>query len=207
MYEGYQEIKTESFWGAIAAIVFFQIVGYMIFQSFISYLEQPFMFVWGCIWLLVFMFFQSKMMREIRQFLSRKSPRSATLSLRQIDDWIKFFLTIIFSVILLLFILGYYPFPKTDYDIFKLALFFIFSLFVSSIFSAQYQKTVPETKSMKFSGSPLGGVFGGLFFVIFGYLIENYADDPTFNFYILGMPGMGFIMMCLTILLVEDQIK
>ena len=207
MYEDYREIVVESFWGVIASLVFFQIFGYMVFQSFINYFDNAFMLFYGSIWLLVFLFFQSKMMVKIRNFLSKNSLKSATLSLRQKDDWFKFILTFIFAAILVLFLLGYYPFPKSEYDILKLIAFYIFSLVVTSIFSVKLQEIKPETKNLKYQGSPLGGVFCGIFFVLLGYFFDKYANVNNFNFYIAGMPGMGVIMMCMTIWLFEDQIK
>ncbi len=207
MYEGYKEIVVESFWGSIASLVFFQIFGYIVFQSFISYLDNLFMLFYGSIWLLTFLFFQSKVMVKIRFFLSKKSLKSTTFSLRQKDDWFKFILTIIFLIVWILFLVGYYPFPRSEYDIFKLIAFYIFSLVISSLFSTKIQKVMPETKNLKYHGSLLGGILAGLFFVILGYFFDKYADITFFNFYIPGMAGMGFVMMCLTIWLLQDQIK
>ena len=202
-----RDIKIESFWGAIANIVLFQVFGFIIFQAFFAYLDKIFMMFWGGLWLIVLLFFQSKMMAEIRQFLSKKSERSATLSLRQIDDWVKFVLTIVFALILVLFSLGYYPFPKADFDLTKLILFYVFSLTASSVFSSLFKSALPKSGKMKYSGSPLGGVFCGLFFVLIGYFIENFTDEELINFYLPGMPGIGIMVICLSILLLEDQIK
>jgi len=203
----HKDIKIESFWGAIANIALFQIFGFIVFQAFVAYLNNLFMMFWGGIWLIVLLFFQSKMLAEIRQFLSKKSARSATLSLRQLDDWVKFILTIVFILILVSFSLGYYPFPKADFDVIKLVLFYIFSIVTSSVFSSLFKSALPKSGKMKYSGSPLGGFFGGLFFVLFGYFIENFTDEEFINFYLPGMPGIGFMVICLSILLLEDQIK
>ena len=93
-YSDYKQIKAESFWGAIASLILFQIFGFLVFQAFVYYLDNPFMLIYGSIWILAFLFFQSKMIAKIRVFLSKQSVKTATLSLRQIDDWIKFTLTI-----------------------------------------------------------------------------------------------------------------
>jgi hypothetical protein len=206
-YIGYEEIKVESFWGAIASIIFFQIFGYLIFQSFISYLDNLFMIFYGSIWLLVFLFFQYKMMSKIRGFLSKKSAKTATLSLRQKDDWTKFILTLIFIVILILFIFGFYPFPQKEYDIFHLVMFYIFSLGVSSIFSIIIQKRIPQTKELKYQGSLGGGIVVGIMFLLLAYFFDIYGTFSFFNFYFIGMVGFGVIMICLTIWLLQDQIK
>ena len=202
-----QEIVVESYWGAIANIVLFQIFSFIIFQAFVAYLDNLFMMFWGGLWLIVLLFFQSKMMAQIRQFLSKKSVRSATLSLRHFDDWVKFVLTIVFILVLFLFFLGYYPFPKADFNFVILILFFVFSITASSVFSSLFNSALPKSGKMKYSGSPLGGFFGGLFFVLIGYFIEYFTDEELINFYLPGMPGIGIMVICLSILLLEDQIK
>lgn len=207
MDENYKDVVVDSFWGAIACIIFFQIFGYLIFQSFISYLDNMLMLFYGGIWLLVFLYFQSKLMAKIRDYLSKNSIKSATLSLRQLDDWFKFILTITFSAILILFILGYYPFPQKKYNILHLVLFYIFSLIISSIFSMTIQKSIPKTKNLKYRGNLVGGFFAGGFFVLLAYLFDKFKQDSFLNFYLIGMIGFGFMTICLTIWLVNDQIK
>jgi len=207
-YYTYKEIKAESFWGAIASIVLFQIFGFIIFQAFIFYLDSPFMLFYGSIWLLVLLFFQSKMFAKIRVFLSKQTVKSATLSLRQIDDWAKFILTLIFIAVLILFFFDYYPFPIKDYDILHLIAFFVFSWVVCSIFSIKIQEGMPQTKNLKFQGSIGGGIIVGLMFMGLAYVFDRFADfELFFNFYLIGMAGLGIIMICLTIWLLQDQIK
>ena len=203
-----KEIVVDSFWGAIANIIFFQIAGFFIFQSIIFYLDNLFMMFYGGIWLLVLLYFQSKIMAKIRNYISSKSVKSATLSLRQVYDWIKVTLTIIFVLIFILFIFGFYPFPKKQYDLFSLILFYIFSLGIASIFSIWLERSIPQTKNIKFSGSPIGGIIVGIIFLLIAYFFDKVSGDLLmFNFYLLGMPGIGIITICLTILLLRDQVK
>ena len=203
-----KEIKAESFWGAIANIFLFQIFGFIIFQAFIFYLDNPLMLFYGSIWLLALLFFQSKVLAKIRSFLSKQSIKSATLSLRQIDDWIKFVLTLFFIIILILFYFGFYPLPKKDWDAFSLIAFFVFSWIVSSIFSIKIQETRPQTKKLKFQGSAGGGIAVGIMFILIAYFFETVSSPSDyFNFYLPGMAGLGIVMMCLTVLFLEDQIK
>jgi len=203
-----KEIVVDSFWGAIANIIFFQIAGFFIFQSFIFYLDNLFMMFYGGIWLLVLLYFQSKIMAKIRNYISSKSVKSATLSLRQVYDWIKVTLTIIFVLIFILFIFGFYPFPKKQYDLFSLILFYIFSLGIASMFSIWLERSIPQTKNIKFSGSPIGGIIVGIIFLLIAYFFDKVSGDLLmFNFYLLGMPGIGIITICLTILLLRDQVK
>ena len=209
-----KEIMVDSFWGAVANIVFFQIVGFCIFQSFIFYLDDLFMMLYGGIWLLVLLYFQSKIMAKIRNYLSSKSVKSATLSLRNIDDWIKFVLTIVFIVIFILFIFDYYPFPQKEYDLFSLIIFYVFSIGIASLFSIWVERSMPQTNNIKYAGSPAGGFVIGFIFLLMAYFFnemntmdENIVNFDFFNFYLLGMPGLGIMMICLTIILLKDQKK
>jgi hypothetical protein len=156
-YENLEEIKVESFWGAIASLIFFQIFGYIIFQSFISYLDDFFMLFYGGVWLLVLLYFQSKMMAKIQGFLSKKSITTATLSIRKVNDWFKFILSIFFIAILILFFFGFYPFPQKEFDTLNLLIFYVFSLIVSSVFAITIQKMIPQTRELKYQGSLAGG--------------------------------------------------
>jgi len=203
----YKEVKAESFWGAIACLVLFQIFGYIILQAFVFYLDNIFMLLYGSIWLLVLLFFQSKCISLIKTFLSKKNAREATLSLRQIDDWAKFILTKIFIVILIFFFLGFYPFPQKEYDIYCLVAFFIFSWIISSIFSMKIQEAMPQVRSLKFEGSLGGGIVVGVMFILIGYFMDYVNTDGTFFFYLAGMAGLGIIMICTAIWLLQDQIK
>jgi len=203
-YENLEEIKVESFWGAIASLIFFQIFGYMIFQSFISYLDNFFMLFYGGVWLLVLLYFQSKMMAKIRGFLSKKSITTATFSIRKVNDWFKFILSIVFIAILILFFFRFYPFPQKEFDMLNLLIFYVFSLIVSSVFAITIQKMIPQTKELKYQGSLAGGFVIGFIFVLLAYFFDAYSSSIFFNFYIPAMAGFGIMMICLTIWLLKN---
>jgi len=197
----FKEVRVESFWGAIATLVLYQIFGFIAFQAFLSYLKTPLFLVFGSIWIFAFMVADAVTFKKIKNYLGNEFTTSPLNSLKQLDDFIKFCVTIFFAFVLLLFIVGHYPFPFIEFDSATLFAYYIFSWIVSYIISLMLKKTKPSIKITKNrQGLVLGFTVGISFF-----LISYFTTQEVF--YLVGMVGLGFCIMIISSWLLDDQIK
>ncbi len=189
-----EEIRVESFWGAIASFFLLQCFGFVVFQGFLFHFMNPFGVIWGGLWIALFIFFQSDTIQKIKQYFFEGKFNNILPHIRQPDDLLKMLLSFAFAGIFAAFLLGHYPFPKTEYDFFWEAGFFAFSILASS----RIKKA--KGSSVATGGARTVGFLVGLLFFGFGIF------EPQV-FYFHGMVGLGISTMMLCAWLLSDQIK
>jgi hypothetical protein len=197
----FKEVTIESFWGAIATVLLYQLFGFIVFQAFLSYISVPIFLFFGGLWIFVFMIADAVTLKKIRKYLDNEFTISPVQSLKQIDDFLKFCVTLVFAVILVLFFLGYYPFPRYDYNIFTLFAYYLFCWVISYGISRLLKQSPSSILiSKNRTGLLFGLVVGGVFILVSYFIAKE-------MFYLHGMIGIGVCILIISSFLLEDQIK
>jgi hypothetical protein len=197
-----KELSVQSFWGAVASFILLQIFGYFIFQAFVFYFGSILM-VWGIPWLLVFMVFQAEVICKIKKFIREGSLAEGIKSFiptqkRCFDDFFKFFLSVVFLIVFIAFLLGYYPFPMEKAPTMVLVAFYVFSWAVSWLVSYAIRNRA-NSKVASGQGRTVGFAIGALFFAA-GLIFRELA-------YFHGFIGLGVSVILTVSWLLEDQVK
>ncbi len=196
----FREVRVASFWGAVATILLFQIFGFIIFQAFLYYVQVPFLFIFGGIWIFAFMSADAVAFRKIRDFFQNEFTGTPLNSLKQVDDFVKCGVSVFFVGVLVLFAFGYYPFPHYEFTYGVLIGFYVFSWGGSLVISQLLKRSKPSIKiSRDRRGLVMGVVIGIVFFSVAYFLAKEL-------FYVFGMIGLGMCILVISSWLLEDQI-
>lgn len=220
MYDGNytEEIKVESFWGAISALVLLQVFGYVILQAFLVsveslFIESPFpnilQLILGLAFIFVFLLFQSISFSKIKNYI-RSSTKKPFGLLKEKDELAKFLLTIFFVFLLILIYLGHLPLLKKEENTIAIVIFYLFSWFASYLLSALRKRNTPFMVAK--GSNRIGGMIFGLMFFIIALIVQNisvpFNNDIFKQFtWFLGMLGLGIVIMLGCSILMEDRIK
>ena len=208
-------IKVESFWGALAALALIQAFGYIVFQSFLFILSEPdptcfIPYWWVFIWVLGFIAINNELLSGINNYLSKQNMKTAIDSLKQIDEKIKFIIFILFVFILILFLLGFYPFPKKDAEPLYLLNFYLFSIGIGYFAALKTKKTQAMKVSVIGGKSPaLKGVFSiiGIGWIVLSILLISIGLYFQELFYYIGIFGFGSLTILISQTLIYKHVK
>ena len=192
---GLKPIVVESIWGSIAAFFLMQILGLIVFKSFVFYLNDFFFFVVGGVWIIIFLLFQAETISKIQEFVFRKKFATVFSSLKEKMELFKMFAAIIFSLMFLYLVFVNYPFPDPKTEILHEGLFLVFSWIVSNQ-AYKFRKKGIETKVNMSTHAIIAGLVFGTVFLVTSFVF------PTI-FYFHGMIGIGAIILTLTAVLLR----
>lgn len=127
-------ITVGSFWGAFAALLLFQIMVHLCYNSFIVLIQSfNICAIAGLLFILIFALIQSNYIRIINNYLSKNKLERIFTLLKEKDELLRFIFAIFFSLILVAFLLGYYPFPTIQGDVFMEFAFYLLMWTVSLV--------------------------------------------------------------------------
>lgn len=217
--------KVHSPWGALAAFFLVQCFGFVTLQGFRMFVnigvrgadqlntifvaqdrsDRLFLPLWGLIWILVFVVFQTVILRRIAQYLRTEGPRALWLALRRPAEAVKLALALLFAYGYVRCLLGHYPFPSRPISFWMSTAFGAFgwvasALIVWSVKHLQISQQPQVGSASKVGGALFGFLIGGLFVWI------GLVKMPGL-FYFHGMLGLLCITMfaCQLLFLASPQ--
>jgi len=215
-----KKIKVNSIWGAISSFFLLQIFGYVIFETFLqsvnflqSELSSGFVaildFIIAIGFLIMFLFFQSEAFFKIGQFFLENDSNTIFNNLKKGDELIKFCLTPVFIIMLILIMFGFYPFQRYESNIYYLIIFYVFSWGVSILISKLRKN---KTTIAVYGGvDRIAWILLGLFFFILSIIIprssfiKDNADIMIKFIELLGMLGIGIVISLISSLLMDSK--
>jgi len=201
-------------WGALAAFFLVQCFGFVTLQGFRMFVtigvrgadplntifraqglsDRLLLPLWGLIWILVFVVFQTVILRRISHYLRSEGPRALGLALRRPAEAIKLALALLFACGYVRCLLGHYPFPSRPISFWMSTAFGAFGWIASALLvwlgkHRQSMKQSPVSPANTIGGALFGFLVGGLF--VWLALVKM----PGL-FYFHGMLGLLCITMC-----------
>ena len=216
--------RVHSPWGALAAFFLVQCFGFVTLQGFRMFVniglrgtdqlntlflvngrsDRMLLPLWGLAWILVFVVFQTVILRRISQYLSSEGHRALWVALRRPGEAVKLVLALLFAFGYVCCLLGHYPFPSKPISFWMSMAFGAFGWVVSALIvwlakHGQVSQQSPVGTASKVGGALFGFLIGGLFVWI------ALAKLPGL-FYFHGMLGLLCITMCACQLLFLEKI-
>ena len=192
--EASRGVSVGSFWGAVASLSLLQAFGYVTFNAFQFYLQaagrETLFVLWGGMWVLLFMLFQSDVIGVIRERLSGGSRKQLVPS--NAEDAFKLLLSLAFLGLLFAFNLGYYPLLSVPYGNLQLLIFYAVSWALSVVLSKSKTHFIIRTRNR------LAGI------VICGIVVVLVRNDLAL-LYTAGLVCIGWGTIILTSWLLEGR--
>jgi hypothetical protein len=175
--------KVHSPWGALAAFFLVQCFGFVTLQGFRMFVniglrgadplntifraqglsDRLLLPLWGLVWILVFVVFQTVILRRISRYISSEGPRALWLALRRPGEAVKLALALLFAFGYVRCLLGHYPFPSRPISFWMSTAFGAFGWAASALI-------VWLTKHGQVSQQPQVGTASKVGGALFGFL-------------------------------------
>jgi hypothetical protein len=201
-------------WGALAAFFLVQCFGFVTLQGFRMFVniglrgadqlntifvvngrsDRMLLPLWGLVWILVFVVFQTVILRRISHYLSSEGPRALWSALRRPGEAVKLALAMLFAYGYVRCLLGHYPFPSRTISFWMSTAFGAFSWVVSGLIVWLSKHGQVSPQSPVGTANTIGGALSG--FLIGGLFVWLALVKMPGLFYFHGMLGLLCITMC-----------